>query len=343
MNYPKEIQTMIKRSAFVLLFSLVACASSPQGTILQEEIAEAPILAKAPSLSETEENRLQSALSQGLSYIESEEGNALFSPLSYALTKGLEERDLDFVGPLTEKTNFVYGSQTKITSLNAVAVFRDVSEDEISRYKQSHVSVFHGSTLDAVNARLSDYFCRGINLKFAVDAYINQIALEDDADQPWATEMRDFDGKGEKRFATKRQSGIDYVENEDSWFLAAKIGYTDLFVAYPKEGYQRNQIRLDGWLDKTAYAKAASASVSIPEFKVDCSYSEGGDDGVGVNLTQASEFSFDHYGVKGRAITISQPTASGPGPERYFVVDRPFYFASAFQGIPLFVGAFCGI
>ena len=53
-----------------------------------------------------------------------------------------------------------------------------------------------------------------------------------------------------------------------------------------------------------------------------------------------SKFEFDEGGVKGQAIAVSIaiPTSAPSEPEFHFIVDRPFYFISSYQGIPLFIG-----
>ena len=54
-----------------------------------------------------------------------------------------------------------------------------------------------------------------------------------------------------------------------------------------------------------------------------------------------SEFELDKNGVTGQALaeTISGPTSVGPQDLEFdIVVDKPFYFVSTFQDIPLFAG-----
>lgn len=326
-----------------LALVLSGCASIPSLSLESssveavEWIAQISARNEVPSFSKTEEELIRSALSVGSSVIKQNQEDAVFSPLSYAAMKAMEGGQWEAVGSLTEKCNFELNPYLSLVCQNAMASLHEIAEETIEKSIANHVSVFIDPDLASLNGRLSRYFEREIALSDIDVAYINQLTLKDSFYEPWLGETLSFEGKEDMVFASNSLASCRFYENEFSTYLKIHIGRTELSIAYPKDGHTLSQINVEDWLGFVDYENA-TARIAIPEFRVSYDYAENGVPGV--NITQSAEFSFDREGVRGQAISISAPTSSGQEPPHSFVVDRPFYFLSSFEGIPLFVGSF---
>ena len=168
-----------------------------------------------------------------------------------------------------------------------------------------------------------------------------------------------FNGIKKVKGLGKNESHGMYYRGSNYQMFKLPISATDLLFVLPDDGIDINSISL-AKID-LVNLKFLPGSYKLPYFDVasllDTSdmlkdllhqkmiYTDIAPNVVFDSSFNQSIFEFNRYGVEGKAIS-GIPGAGESGPEEpsfNFIVDRPFYFISLFQDIPLFSGKILAI
>ena len=331
---------MIKPCTILLstltLFAVSSCTASTSSITPKDYLATVPIGLQVKPFSAEEKVMLDDATAIGTSFLGQGVEDTVFSPVSYALAKGMEERKYEPVASITQKAN-LKTEDTAISSCSAIASLHDLDEEDAQKYAEAYVSVFVDSSIESLSQRLSTYLEKEISLPSPLDvAYINCLRLEDSFYNPLLPTRHIFEEKGEIPFASSPARYCSFKRTEKWTLLRFALAATELSLLWPMDGFSLNDI--DPSLLYASDLEKDFASILVPEFAVTGTYFQSS--APGERFMQTAEFSFDRYGVYGDATSISAPTSSQNPPELSFVVDRPFYFCSSLEGAALYIGSF---
>jgi|GEM_PF-1582402 len=261
------------------------------------------------------------------------QGNDVYSPVSEAMTDFLEaggEKSLASFKTLTEILNVSF-ENFSLKTLGAAAFWgQKPTEEKVNAYNESYASVFQGGRKEVDNS-LSRFYGRDIQTEYP-NNFLNSIEVSDRLAMPLETKKLPFAGSGSYVYDVKAGLG-SYREEENYTVVSLPIAKTSLRFLLPKEGVALSTINPSAVLDELPTEGKVEAT--YPEFSV-----KGYHEKRTTLSMQYQDCSFrsNRYGIEGKAFTHHGGGAIDPSGTLNIVIDRPFYFASYYQDIPLFLG-----
>lgn len=297
---------------------------------------EIPVRNEITVLNNKAIERINTEYVSSFNRLKSINSNAVFSPVSFAVTDSLKRDDLDVVQEITENIT-VSKNSFSCNSINAAVRpwANAFNNEDIQKYKNSRVSVFSGSE-DELKEPLKNLF--GTDIKFGPGTtYINQINLNDGFYRPWEMEKRSFSAQNEVDYAFKKGDFLCF-EDDDAIAVQVVLSLSTLTLIMPKDDKTLGELDFSSILAKPLVYM--TANVHVPEFQLSYQFSENDPDPLfeGRYTLQETTFAFDHYGIKASSTTQSVPTSSNNQVLRDIVFDKPFLFVSAVEDLPIYVG-----
>lgn len=325
----------------VILLPSLLCSCS-KGDYSLETISTPPKLEAAPSLKDSMIQECQAYFSSEKEIYVKDKG--LYSPLSEELMDWIKadgEASLASYKSLSTLLNFSE-KNCSLEVKGAYASTDDISSTVKEDYEKNYVSSFQGTLAELGNS-LSRFYNRDIKLVNKGNYYMDSLDLQDKFPLPSETK-KDFaftnaDASSSSLTAIVRESGTttNYYEGDQSVLSDMEVGKTAFRILLPNKGVGIDSVSPLGLFShEFTENEKKTVRFTLPEFSLSSSFELPTKD---LSFTrQDNVFELNEYGVKGTSFTINGPTATDPSYEKDLTADRPFYFASLYQGLPLFVG-----
>jgi len=325
---------MIKRFSIVSITCVLLLASCGAGDLADEYVA-IPVQSKTiVPFSETETDDLILSCDDLSSEWSSTTSNSVISPFSFiavSLLKSGTSESLDKFKALTEKTN-VEIEKFSLSSLGSIASTDSFEESVVQDYNDHLASVFVGE-LDELENSLNKFYDRDVSLLNNGTYYFNSMSVEDMFYVPIEDISKlPFNKQGEFDYTTNTYQG-KFVEGDNYYLIEIPIQETSLRLLISKEGVDLSSV--DSSIIFQTPENAGRIKATIPEFSVEDHYFENFGERY---LAQDSKFGFSRYGIEGSSFTANGPTATSPDFDFDILFNRPFYFASIYEEVPLFLG-----
>lgn len=319
---------LFRRSVSVLaLFVLTGCGGK---TYAQEWVGKVKPVASSSFLATKDDptyKRATKKLEKGLG-----EGNAVYSPASVVLTDFVYGGELDQYSSYANEALNAEQGHFRLESKSVVASTIGVEEQRRDNYVSHGIDVYVGD-IPALEASLADHFGQEVRLNGNPgDYYLSKLTLDDRFPVPLNTRSLPFDGQGSFVYAHSIGQGR-YADTESYSTVEINVGASSMAFFLPKEGKALKDIDTSLLFDTPWIEGRVEAF--CPEFSIRSNHCdiEGSRE-----IYQDCGFDFNRYGVHGEALTINGPTAAAPDFVFSLTLDRPFFFASYYRNLPLFVG-----
>lgn len=325
---------MDKKFATASITCLLLLASCGCGDLASEYIAK-PVQSKAITpFSETESNDLILSCDDLSNEWSSTASNSVISPLSFisaSLLKSGTSESLDEFKSLAEKTN-VETEKFSLSSLGSIASTDALEESVVQDYNDHLASVFVGE-LDELENSLNKFYDDDVALDNNGTYYFNSLSVEDMFYIP-IEDITDlpFNKQGKFDYTINAYQG-KFLEGDNYYLIEIPIYETSLRLLISKEGVDLSSV--DSSVIFQSPENEGRIKATIPEFSVEDHYYKSFGERY---LAQDSKFGFSRYGIEGSSFTANGPTATSPDFDFDIIFDRPFYFASIYEEIPLFLG-----
>lgn len=314
----------MKRKLLPLL--IVLLVSCNQVAYAEETISKPTVSNKRMSFSEEEKNYLKEKASDDLTVSD----NFVVSPASLRLVESYQN-DTDTFSALYKKLN------QKEDNFELSDKFSMASTEAISNKSVLNVSYFEG-TIEKLNNSLSRFYDKDVKLTNNGTYYFSMLNLNDRFLIPQKTKKdMEFNGEGKHTYVELTGDYLTVISDVYT-YVSFTINQTELRILFPTENHSLNDVSVSDFYQESTEKKRVHAYV--PEFEKEYQYVSMDTSGF---RYQGNEFSFDHYGVSASSFTVKGPTDVDPSYDLELTLDRPFLYASFYDGVMMFYGSVCSL